>query len=111
VCWLPEPMLRAMLPLQPGAAPLGPPGVCATTMLPATWLWLGSLASENMNVQFSAIAAWPWEMIFTTSVSSDSAEAGFVVPSSMLFFMISSAVRPPPVLKAGLPLESRNWPS
>src|SRR2546427_9068535 len=76
---LPAAMHSAMEPLHPGA-PADPDGVWATAACPGIWLSLGSFASENMYVQFSAMAAWPWEKILRTSSSRDSVEAGFVIP-------------------------------
>src|SRR5207245_6438345 len=83
---LPEAMHRAIEPLQPGA-PAEPDGVWATAACPATWLSFGSFASENMYVQFNAMAAWPCEKILRTSSSRDSVEAGLVIPSSMVWRM------------------------
>ena len=106
---LPAAMHRAIEPLQPGAPP-GPDGVWATAIWPGTWLSLGSLARENMYVQFSAMAAWPCETILRTSSSSDSVDAGLVMPSSSVCFMNSRACSPPPVLNVGWPAPSRNVP-
>src|SRR5438132_11947777 len=107
---LPAAMHTAIDPLHPGAAPLGPAGVWVTAICPATWLSLGSFANENMYVQLSAIAAWPWDTILRTSSSSDSVDAGFVILSARVCFMYWRAWRPPPALNAGFPLESSNCP-
>src|SRR6266542_3750331 len=71
-----------MEPLTPGP-PEVPAGVGATPTLPTIFDLSGLLASANMYVQFSAIAAPPSEKIFRTSSSSDSIELGLVsLPSS-----------------------------
>src|SRR5438270_325344 len=47
---------------------------------------------------------------FSTSSSAELVEDGFARPLSSSIFMNSSACTPPPVLKTGLPEESRNFP-
>src|SRR5215216_429327 len=88
--WLPFAMAMPMLPFTPGA-PAGPFGVWAMSIWPATWLSLGSLARANMYVQFRAIAASPWEMIFLASSSRVSVEAGLESFSSRVILMNSRA--------------------
>src|SRR6266540_2137272 len=99
-----------MEPLTPGP-PEVPAGVGATPTLPTIFDLSGLLASANMYVQFSAIAAPPSEKIFRTSSSSDSIELGLVSLSSRDFFMNSSACTPPPLSNAAdLPSSERNLP-
>src|ERR1700730_5238652 len=101
---------NAIDPLTPGAA-LGPAGVGATATLPTTLDWAASSAAACMYVQLSANAAPPAVKTLRTSSSSDSSELGLVSFSSSVFFMNSSAARPPPELNAmDLPSADRNVP-
>ncbi len=56
-----------------------------------------------MYVQLSAKAALPAENVFRTSSSRKPVEAGFVSPSSTVFFIHWSAASAPPWLNCALP--------
>src|SRR5438093_9680678 len=110
VCLAVREIITGCPPLQPGAWPPGPAGVCRITHWPANLLWLGSFAVASWKVQLRLAAFWPSLNDFRTSSSSDDVEAGLASPSSSSIFMNSSALTPPPVLKTAFPDESRDLP-